>query len=57
MKRYPYVIGKAISFWWRSWDNFRQMLIFPLDSVRAWRKTIVRGGEVVREVRGGLDPL
>lgn len=28
---------------------FRQMLIFPMDSVRAWGKTIVRGVEAVRE--------
>lgn len=43
--RYPFLIRKAISLWWRSWDNFWQMLIVPMDSVRTWGKTIVRGVE------------
>lgn len=37
-KKYPYIIGKFISFYWRSMDNFRYFMIFPYDSFRvfAW---------------------
>lgn len=53
-KRNPYLVRKVFSFWWRSWDIFRQMLIFPVDSVRVWGGTIVKGVEAVREVREGV---
>ncbi len=29
-KRNPYLVRKVISIWWRSWDIFWQMLIFPV---------------------------
>lgn len=37
-KRYPYIIGKFFSFYWRTMDNIRYFFIFPLDSflVCAW---------------------
>lgn len=36
MKKYPYVIRKAISLWRHTWDFLRQFFVFPLDSMRAW---------------------
>lgn len=37
-KKYPYIIGKFISLYWRSMDNIRYFFIFPTDSFRvfAW---------------------
>ena len=37
-QRYPYIIGKFISLYWRSMDNIRYFFIFPVDSLRvlAW---------------------
>ena len=32
--KYPFIVTKVISFYWRFADNFRYLLIFPLDSVR-----------------------
>ena len=32
--RYPYVVRKAISAWWRVKDLCRHARIFPLDSLR-----------------------
>lgn len=32
--KYPFLVIKIISFLWRFADNFRYLLIFPLDSVR-----------------------
>lgn len=33
-RKYPYVIRKAISAWWRMKDLCRHAMIFPLDSLR-----------------------
>lgn len=43
MKKYPYVIRKAISLWRHTWDFLRQFFVFPLDSTRAWRTMIKEG--------------
>ncbi len=43
MKKYPYVIRKAISLWRHTWDFLRQFFVFPLDSMRAWRTMIKEG--------------
>lgn len=32
--KYPYLVTKFISFYWRFADNLRYVLIFPLDSIR-----------------------
>jgi len=36
MKRYPYVIRKAISLWRYAWDFLRWLSILTLDGMRAW---------------------
>lgn len=33
-KKYPYLVTKVISFYWRLRDNFRYFVIFPIDSIR-----------------------
>ena len=33
-KKYPFIVTKILSFYWRFADNFRYALIFPLDSIR-----------------------
>ena len=33
-KKYPFVVTKMISFYWRFADTFRYAMIFPLDSIR-----------------------
>ena len=43
MRRYPYVIRKAISLWRHTWDGLRQLFVFPLDSLRAWGVMIKEG--------------
>ena len=43
MKKYPYVIRKAISLWRHTWDFLRQFFVFPLDAMRAWRTMIKEG--------------
>lgn len=42
-KSFPYLIRTVISLCRHTWDVLRQMLIFPLDALRAWRATIVEG--------------
>lgn len=32
--KYPYLVSKTISFYWRFADNLRYLLIFPLDSIK-----------------------
>lgn len=48
MKKYPYVIRKAISLWRHTWDGFRQLFVFSLDSLRAWGVMIKEGVGAVR---------
>ena len=45
----PYLVRKAISLWRHTLDGFRRLLIFPLDSMRAWRAMLVEGVEAVRK--------
>ena len=33
-KKFPYLVTKVISFYWRLRDNFRYFVIFPIDSIR-----------------------
>ena len=51
IKRYPYVIRKAISLWRHTWDFLRWLLIFPLDGMRAWGVIIKEGFAAVRRRR------
>ena len=48
-KRFPYVIRKMISFGWHTWDRLRQILIFPLDALRAWGVMVEYGFATVRK--------
>lgn len=50
--KYPYIIGKLISLYWRSMDNIRYFAIFPLDSfyvllwlIRHGMKNLIRNKE------------
>lgn len=45
--RYPYLIHKAISFGRHVGDFFEQLLIFPLDSLRAFVRMITDGVKAV----------
>lgn len=49
--RYPYLIRKAISLWRHTWDFLRQLMIFPLDALRAWGAMIKEGVGAVRKGR------
>lgn len=46
-KKYPYVIKKAISLWRHTWDVLRQLLVFPMDALRAWGVMIKEGSAAV----------
>ncbi len=35
-KQYSFLIRKTISLWRLTWDNVRQLWIFPLDPLRVW---------------------
>ena len=45
--RYPYLVYKAISFGRHVGDFFEQLLIFPLDSLRAFEKMFTGGMKAV----------
>ena len=47
LRRHPYVIRKAISLWRHTWDGLRQVLVFPLDALRAWGVMIKEGFSAV----------
>ena len=49
-KRYPYLVRKAISLWWHTWECFKLSFIFPMDSIRAWRAMF---GDGVHRVADG----
>jgi hypothetical protein len=49
LKKYPYVIRKAISLWRHTWDVVRQLFVFPLDSVRTWGVMIKEGFSAVKK--------
>lgn len=42
-RKYPFVIKKAISLWWRTADSFRHFFIFPLNSLKVWMHVIITG--------------
>lgn len=46
-EKYPYFVRKLISFWYRTTDVFRLIHIFPLDSLRHYSATIIRGVKAV----------
>lgn len=47
--KYPYLVYKAISLWGHIRDTFKRFWIFPLDSVRVFRRTLVGGARTVVE--------
>ena len=42
-RKYPFVIKKAISLWWRTADSFRHFFIFPVNSLKVWMHVIKTG--------------
>ena len=46
-KKHSFVIGKAISLWWRTRDSFRHFFIFPWNSIKAWWTVLVTGIKLV----------
>lgn len=42
-RKYPFVIRKAISLWWRTVDSFRHFFIFPMNSLKVWMHVIKTG--------------
>lgn len=42
-RKYPFVIKKAISLWWRTADSFRHFFIFPMNSLKVWMHVIKTG--------------
>lgn len=48
--KYPYVVRKSISAWWRVKDLYRHAMIFPLDSLRFFPRIMWNG--LVSAVRG-----
>ena len=48
--KYPYVVCKAISAWWRVKDLCHHALIFPLDSLRFFPRIMFNG--VISAMRG-----
>ncbi len=43
LRKYPYLIRKTISFWWRVGDACRHVHIFPLDSIRFFLSIMLGG--------------
>lgn len=41
--KYPFVIKKTISLWWRTADSFRHFFIFPMNSLKVWLHVIKTG--------------
>lgn len=41
--KYPYLVRKMTSFYQHTSDSIKNMMIFPLDSVRVWRRMIFVG--------------
>lgn len=41
-KQYSFLIRKAISLWRLTWDNVRQLWIFPVDPLIVWNNMIVQ---------------
>lgn len=41
--KYPFLVRKTISFWRRTADAFLYLMIFPLDSVRFYVRTLFNG--------------
>lgn len=46
-KKYPYVVFKAISLWWNTWDSMRHFMIFPLDATKVWWTRFIVGIKTV----------
>ena len=42
-EKYPFLVRKTISFWRRTADAFFYLTIFPLDSVRFYVRTLLKG--------------
>lgn len=43
IKSQPQIVRKIITFYWQTWDSFRFLFIFPLDSLLVWWRTLING--------------
>lgn len=47
--KYPFIISKAFSLWWRTADCFRHFGIFPINSIKVWLHVLITGLKVAAQ--------